>query len=160
MTGLSRLASLPVAIALAFALAGAANAQADAVHYRVQAEATDDRLAARADPDNPQRSPALRNLWFAFKDEQALVLPKGRVQAAATLELDDVPSGPGDAAATRAGVRGDAGQALQQGHAHALSDGAKPPASAVAGLTCAATDSSTSCSTRGWARSCRRRRSA
>jgi len=164
MNRFSMLASIATA---AVALAGAANAQTDAVHYRVKAEAGGDRLAALAvtltmpahigeplafdlpasvagdrtaagltmqgaeatpaavdapadelqvrataavvtlhyrlrsdgsdsavaDQDNPQRNPALRNLWFSLKGEQALVLPKGREQAAATLDLDDVPPG-------------------------------------------------------------------
>ncbi len=166
MNGFSMLASVATA-AIALALSGAANAQADAIHYRVKAEANGDKLTALAitltmpaqigesltfelpssvaddkaaasltvhgaeltspaasapagelhilatadivtlqyrlrtdgsdsplaDHDNPQRNPALRNLWFSLKGEQSLVLPKGREQTVATLDLDDVPAG-------------------------------------------------------------------
>ncbi len=60
------------------------------LHYRLRSDRSDSPLA---DQDNPQRSPALRNLWFSLKGEQALVLPKGREQSVATLDLDDVPPG-------------------------------------------------------------------
>ncbi len=165
MNKLSTLASIAAA-SITFAFAGAANAQTEAVHYRVKAEADGDKLAALvvtltmparagepltfelppsvagdkaagltvrgaevspaaasepadelqarataavvtlryrlrsdgsdsplADQDNPQRNPALRNLWFSLKGEQALPLPKGREQTTATLDLDDMPPG-------------------------------------------------------------------
>ena len=81
---------------------GAANAQASAklqvrataatvaLHYRLRSDGSDSQLA---DQDNPQRSPAVRNLWFGLKGEQALVVPEGRERTPATLVLDEVPRG-------------------------------------------------------------------
>jgi len=67
-----------------------ATAAAVTLHYRLRSDGSDSPLA---DQDNPQRNPAVRNLWFALKGEQALVLPEGRERTAATLDLDEVPRG-------------------------------------------------------------------
>ena len=67
-----------------------ATASTVTLRYRLRSDGSDSPLA---DQDNPQRSPALRNLWFAVKGEQALALPEGREHAAATLDLDDMPAG-------------------------------------------------------------------
>ena len=67
-----------------------ATAEVVTLRYRLRSDGSDSPLA---DQDNPQRVPALRNLWFSLKGEQSLALPKGREQAAATLDIESVPAG-------------------------------------------------------------------
>ncbi len=60
------------------------------LRYRLHSDGSDSLLA---DQDNPQRHPAVRNLWFGVKGEQGLVLPQGRDKAPATLDVDAFPAG-------------------------------------------------------------------
>ena len=60
------------------------------LRYRLPADGSDSLLA---DQDNPQRTPAVRNAWFALKGENALVVPEGRERSAATLDLEGIPAG-------------------------------------------------------------------